>query len=113
MYSNLDLSKELYEDVSQLVNVLQKEIGESSKNIDIEFEIRAGKFEEKVDSRFTPGVSYEEFSRFYTFMEENYQIKTIENYLDIYTKELKDIRITITGKDEIMNYCKLRIVEGA
>ena len=39
-----------------------------------EFEIRLGKFEKG----FVPGVSYEEFSRFYTYLENNENYK---NYI--------------------------------
>ncbi|NDB60679.1 hypothetical protein EB001_19875, partial [bacterium] len=107
-YTNLHLPQRLFSDLSTKSEEVNRMI-KSKKNV--EFEMRLGKYENGRDrSTFVPGVSYEEFSRFYTYLEENYDKVFSENYLDIYseavqTRDGKPIRMTVTGSGSIMNYC--------
>ena len=78
-----------------------------SKKFNIEFEIRLGTYYGKL---FNQGASYEEFSRFYTYLEENCVKIESQNYLDIYSKRFtlngnEQIRVTLAGSENIMNYC--------
>jgi hypothetical protein len=92
--------------------VPQLEQSKDISNINIEFEVRLGNYEKTSSGQltFTPGVSYEEFSRFYTYLEDNCKKVEAENYLDIYCRELPQIngfpvRTTIKGSGNIMDYC--------
>jgi SAM-dependent methyltransferase len=107
-YANLHVPERLFSDLSDKSEEVNRFV-KSKKNV--EFEMRLGKYENgRERSTFVPGVSYEEFSRFYTYAEENYEKVSSENYLDIYsdavqTRDEKPIRMTITGSGAIMNYC--------
>ena len=69
-YANLHVPEQLFSDLSTKSEEVNRMI-KSKKNV--EFEMRLGKYENGRDrSTFVPGVSYEEFSRFYTYVEENY-----------------------------------------
>ncbi len=86
------------------------------KNKNIELEIRLGEYTQNYKSRdtlFTAGVSYDEFSRFFTFLKDNENYKKIdeENYLDINVSLPGMIlRITIRSTDQIMNYCNTNLI---
>jgi hypothetical protein len=112
-YANLHVPERLFSDLSDKSKEVNRFI-ESKKNV--EFEMRLGKYENgQGRSTFVPGASYEEFSRFYTYLEENYTKVSSENYLDIYSDTVKtrngeSIRMTITGSGAIMNYCATNIL---
>jgi hypothetical protein len=104
----------LHDDISRMCKAIVPQFEDSKdiSNINIEFEIRLGNYEKTSSDKtiFTPGLSYEEFSRFYTYLEDNCKKIEAENYLDIYCRELPkingyDLRTTIKGSGNIMDYC--------
>ena len=111
---NLYLPHDLYTSIddfkSGVVNRVERHA--ESKNVNVEFEIRLGQYE---GSSFTPGVSYEEFSRFYTYLEDNCEKVESQNFLDIYCKRFttgdkEQVRITLAGAANIMNYCNSNVL---
>ena len=122
-YANLTILEKLNEAIDnrgtrQLSKFLLEAKKKNNPNINVEFELRLGKYEKGRDRHyFNPGVSYEEFSRFYTYLGENDEYKKVssENYLDIYceaihTRDKKPIRMTISGAGAIMNYCATNLI---
>ena len=116
---NLYVPGELSREVDRKTKLLAERISkQSNPDVNVEFEIRLGKYESDSDrSSFVPGVTYEEFSRFYTFLEENYEKTDITTDLDItaislgaFDKEKNQVRITISGSDNIMKYCSTNVV---
>ena len=112
--ANLHVVGPLHDDISRMCKAILPQLEQSKdiSNINIEFEIRLGNYEKTSSGKliFTPGVSYEEFSRFYTYLEDNCKKVESENYLDIYCRELPqinghDVRTTIKGSGNIMDYC--------
>ena len=113
-FVNLNIPQGLYDKIgdfkSGVVDRVERHAG--SKHINVEFEIRLGKYEE---SSFTPGVSYEEFSRFFTYLEENCEKVESQNYLDIYSKRFtrsdkEQVRVTLAGSSNIMDYCNSNVL---
>lgn len=79
------------------------------KEINIELELRLGKFFD----RFISGVSYDDFSRFYSFFMNNEAFSKIADNLSLdITVKLEGLmlRISLNTMDEIMNYCKSNII---
>jgi hypothetical protein len=117
---NLYVPGELYREIGTKMRILAERVSSKKTNTDInvEFEIRLGKYESDSDrNSFVPGVTYEEFSRFYTFLEENYQKVDIKTDLDIiamslgqFDKDKNQVRITISGSENIMKYCSTSVV---
>jgi hypothetical protein len=106
--SNLHVVGPLHDDISHMCKAIVSQM-KTSKKVNTEFEIRLGQYEHN-SGGFTPGVSYEEFSRFYTYLEDNCKKVDAENYLDIYCRNLAQVdgnqlRITINGAGHIMDYC--------
>ena len=106
--ANLHVVGPLHDDISHMCKAIVSQL-KTSKKVNTEFEIRLGQYEQN-SSGFTPGVSYEEFSRFYTYLESNCKKVDAENYLDIYCRNLPQVdgnqlRITISGSGHIMDYC--------
>ena len=105
---SLKVSKAVGDNMNAFSKILLARISEYKgiSGLWVEFEMRLGKYEER---RFTPGVSYEEFSRFYTFLEEEY--KKLETKTDLTINnavpnhEGKPVRMTLSGAENIMNYC--------
>ncbi len=85
------------------------------ENTNIELELRLGEFiNEDGRDYFSSGVSYDEFSRFYTFLQDNsrYPLDNQDNYLDIILSiQGFRIRISIKGTDDIMKYCNTNIID--
>ena len=93
---NLNVSRELYDAIDDFKSGVVDRVKRhaESTNVNVEFEIRLGQYE---GSYFTPGVSYEEFSRFYTYLEENCEKVESQNYLDIYNK-----RFSVDDKEPVV-----------
>jgi hypothetical protein len=113
-FVNLNIPQGLHDEIRGFKSGVTDRIERhaESKNVNVEFEIRLGKYE---GSSFTPGVSYEEFSRFYTYLEENCEKVESQNYLDIYSKRFtlgdkEQVRVTLEGSANIMNYCNTNVL---
>jgi hypothetical protein len=112
-FPSLNVPSLLFSDIKSLLRNVRTDIDSLRRSdVNVEFEVRLGTYE---GTTFTPGVSYEEFSRFYTYLEENNRKLSSENSLDIYCKAVgkihdKPLRITVNGSGAIMNYCNTNVL---
>jgi hypothetical protein len=113
-FPNLHVPRRLYDDIEHFKSGVVDRVKRhaESKNFNVEFEIRLGQYD---GSTFIPGISYEEFSRFYTYLEENCKKVDNQNYLDIYNKRFtlndkEQVRTTLEGSANIMNYCNTNVL---
>lgn len=115
---NYTLVKEESEKIREIVeNYYMRFVKEyeKDKNTNIELELRLGEFiRDGRNNYFSSGVSYDEFSRFYTFAKDNESFKQVDlnNYLDI-NCNIQDfrVRISIKGTDSIMKYCNTNFID--
>jgi hypothetical protein len=112
----LDIDQATIEKLTESVKIFSEEslANLKTKGVNVELEIRQGKFfsKESKERTFISGVSYDEFSRFFTFFSDNAEFSKVNDdiSLDIGVKIAeKYIRITLNGTDEIMNYCKSNV----
>jgi len=114
--SSLEVTRAVNSSIQEFSKILLERISQYKglSGLWVEFEMRLGKHE---DRRFTSGVRYEEFSRFYTYLEENYKKVDMRTDLTINNAvpnhDGKPVRMTISGAPNIMKYCTTNEVDWA